>query len=236
MATNFWVNIGSGYGLLPDDNKRFPERRLIISDVQRSSFEGDVTRNTLKPSINKSTCKSLIKILFKSVRSQRVNSLRPRQNGRHVADDIFKRIFLNKNVRILIWISLKFVPMGPINNIPALVQIMAWRRPGDKPLSEPIMVRLPTHICVTRPQWVKAPLRCNIWPSQPPAAGLPYVEAPATTCHRVTHCLTYVHLDGTWTCAGGLQIYYMVCMIIYAWNLMTFPWPVNDLFTIKSLI
>ena len=42
-----------------------------------------------------------------------------------------------------------------MNNIPALVQIMAWRRPGDKPLSEPMMVSLPTHICVTRPQWVK---------------------------------------------------------------------------------
>ena len=38
--------------------------------------------------------------------------------------------------------------------IPALVQIMAWRRPGDKPLSEAMMVNLPTHICVTRPQWV----------------------------------------------------------------------------------
>ena len=43
---------------------------------------------------------------------------------------------------------------GPINNIPALVQIMAWRRSGDKPSSEPMMVSLPTHICVTRPQWV----------------------------------------------------------------------------------
>ena len=32
---------------------------------------------------------------------------------------------------------------------------MAWRRPGDKPLSEPRMISLPTHICVTRPQWVK---------------------------------------------------------------------------------
>ena len=31
---------------------------------------------------------------------------------------------------------------------------MAWRRPGDKPLSEPVMVRLLTQICVTRPQWV----------------------------------------------------------------------------------
>ena len=44
---------------------------------------------------------------------------------------------------------------GPINNIPALVQIMAWRRPGDKPLSEPMLIFVPTHICVTRPQGVK---------------------------------------------------------------------------------
>ena len=48
------------------------------------------------------------------------------------------------------------VPKGPIDNIPALVQIMAWRRPGDKPLSEPMMARLLTHICVTRPQWVNS--------------------------------------------------------------------------------
>ena len=66
--------------------------------------------------------------------------LRPRQSGRHFADDTFKRIFLNENVWIPIKISLKFVPKGPINNIPTLVLIMALRRPGDKPLSEPIMV------------------------------------------------------------------------------------------------
>ena len=61
------------------------------------------------------------------------NTLRPSQNGRHFADDIFKCIFLNENVSIAIKISLKFVFKGPINNIPALVQIMDWRRPGDKP-------------------------------------------------------------------------------------------------------
>ena len=83
-----------------------------------------------------------------------VKTLRPRQNGRRFPDDIFKCIFVNKNVWISIKISLKFVPKGPINNIPALVQIMAWRRPGDKPLSEPMMVSKLTHICVTRPQWV----------------------------------------------------------------------------------
>ena len=83
------------------------------------------------------------------------NTLRPRQNGRRFADDTFKHIFLNENVRISIKISLKFVPKGPINNNPALVQIVAWRRSGDKPLFEPMMVSLLTHICVTRPQWVK---------------------------------------------------------------------------------
>ena len=82
------------------------------------------------------------------------NTLRPRQNRRHFPDDIFKCIFLNENVGIPVKISLKYVPKGPIINIPALVQIMAWRRPGDKPLSDPMMVSLPTHICVTGPQWV----------------------------------------------------------------------------------
>ena len=79
-----------------------------------------------------------------------VNSFRPRQ----MADDIFNPIFVNENVWTPIKFSLKFVPKGRINNIPTLVQIMAWRRLGDKPLSEPMMVHLLTHICVTRLQWV----------------------------------------------------------------------------------
>ena len=37
------------------------------------------------------------------------------------ADDTFKSIFLNENIRISINISLKFVPEGPIDNNPALV-------------------------------------------------------------------------------------------------------------------
>ena len=82
------------------------------------------------------------------------NTLRPRQNGRHFADVTFNRIFENENVRLSIKFSLKFVPKGPINSIPALVQIMAWCRPGGKPLSEPMMENLLTHICVARPQWV----------------------------------------------------------------------------------
>ena len=75
-------------------------------------------------------------------------------NGCYFPENIFTCIFSNKNKQSSIKTSLKFVPEGPINNIPALVQRMAWRWPGDKPLSEPMMVRLLTHICVTWPQWV----------------------------------------------------------------------------------
>ena len=70
-----------------------------------------------------------------------INALRPRPNRRHFADDIFKPIFLNETVRILINISVKFVPRGQINNIPTLVQIMAWCKTGDKPLFEPMMTQ-----------------------------------------------------------------------------------------------
>ena len=59
------------------------------------------------------------------VSETRLKSSPPGQNGRHFADDIFKCIFLNEKLCILIRISLKFVSMCPINNIPALVQIMA---------------------------------------------------------------------------------------------------------------
>ena len=76
----------------------------------------------------------------------------PRQNGRHFRDNTFKSIFLTENIRI----SLKSLSLRgtPINNIPPLVQIMAWHWSGAKPLSKQMMVRLLMHICLTRPQWV----------------------------------------------------------------------------------
>ena len=95
------------------------------------------------------------------------NTLRPRQYGRHLPDDIFKCIFLNEKTWISITILLKFAPKVPINNIQALDLIMAWRRTGDKPLSEPMMISLLTHICVSRPQWVKA-TRVKMWIVKPP--------------------------------------------------------------------
>ena len=83
--------------------------------------------------------------LYENIRS--INSLRLRQNGCYFADNIFKCIFFNENVWIVIKISLNFILKCPINNILAMVEIMACPRPGYKPLSEPI--------CVTLPQCVK---------------------------------------------------------------------------------
>ena len=58
-----------------------------------------------------------------------------------LADDIYKCIFLNEKDRISIQISLKFFPRGQIDNKPALVQVMAWRRTGDNPLPEPMLTQ-----------------------------------------------------------------------------------------------
>ena len=105
------------------------------------------------------------------------NTLRPRQNWSNFADHIFKYIFWNENLRILLKISLEFVPKFRVNNSSALVQIMAWHRLSVKPLSssalvqimawrrlsvkplpEPMMGCLLTHICVTRSQCVNSDL------------------------------------------------------------------------------
>ena len=106
-----------------------------------------------------------------------INTLRLRQNGSHFPDDIFKWIFLNENVWILIKISFKFGPKVPINNNSAFVKIMAWRQSGYKPLSEPMLVSLLTYICVTWPQWIK------ILVSNGSDNGL----VPEDHCHQ-SHC------------------------------------------------
>ena len=66
----------------------------------------------------------------------------PGQNGLQFGRRHFQIHFLewnNENNRIVIQISLKSVPMGPTDNMPALIQVMARRRTGDKPLTEPML-------------------------------------------------------------------------------------------------
>ena len=132
--------------------------------------------------------------------AQWVNTLRPRQDGRYFADDVLKCIFLNENVWISLKIPLKFVPRGPINNIPALVQIMAWRRPGDKPLSEPMMISLLTHICVTRPQWVNSP-SCN-WYFSPITITVCLLMMPMLSINHMSWQNSH-HGNTTMLCGGG---------------------------------
>ena len=132
-----------------------------------------------QPSLNQ--IQQMLATVYKHIKAE--------TNGRHLADNISKCIFLNENVWIPIKISLKFVPKGRISNIPALVQTMAWRRPGVKPLSEPMMVSLPTHICVTRPLWV------NDWslPRQQYVGcdkNWPYVGTTLPTLAHLQCCLS----------------------------------------------
>ena len=84
--------------------------------------------------------------------------------------------------------------------MPALVQIMAWRRPGDKPLSEPMLDSLPTHICVTRPQWVNG--KCYI------IGGRACICRALTRCDVLSPLLFVINID------IYIYIYICVCVII----------------------
>ena len=66
--------------------------------------------------------------------------LRPRQNGRHFPDTIFKYIL--ENSIILVASSLKFVPWGPIPNNSSLVRIMGRCQTGAKPLHKSVMTNV----------------------------------------------------------------------------------------------
>ena len=81
-----------------------------------------------------------------------IKTLRPRQNCRHFADKFLNTFSWMKMYEFRwtfywsLFLRVKYC---------SIVQIMAWRRPGDTPLSDPLMFSLLTYICVTRYQWVK---------------------------------------------------------------------------------
>ena len=99
-----------------------------------------------------------------------------------LADNIFKCIFLNKNVKISIKIWLKFVPKGPIDNKSALVQVMAWRRTSAKPLPEAMMT-----------QFTDAYPKCHSWSRKTPYTamrfnpGLHYINCCRATAFLPTY-------------------------------------------------
>ena len=122
---------------------------------------------------------------YLQVISHHMNISRPRQNGHRFLDDTCKCIFLNDNVWISIIISMKFVFKGPTNNIPELIQIMAWCRQGGKPLSESMTVSLMMHICTTRPQWVDV-------------RQVSEQQSFGNTCQIWTWCVKMVNVDNAY--------------------------------------
>ena len=80
-------------------------------------------------------------IHYKTITSTNTIVISPGQNGRRFTDHMFRCIFVNQKFCIFIQISLKFVPKGQIDNKSALVQVMAWRWTGDKPLPAPMLTQ-----------------------------------------------------------------------------------------------
>ena len=132
-------------------------------------------------------------------------------------------MYFLENARISIKISLRFGPNGSINNIPALVQIMAWCRPGDTPLSEPLVVRFTTHICVTRPQWVVglSVLWDQVW------------QKPATSvCEAHSTCINNECLGFTTTYPNNPYSY-----IVYIWCRITeMTQKYNNVYMFRNII
>ena len=121
MATEIWVNIGSGNVLLPGGTKPLPGTMLSSCKCLSSSTNG------YEPAMTKT---HLILI----------NTTRRRQNGYRFADVIFKLIFLNTFFCILFKSHRSFISKDLTVNKAALGQIMAWCRADDKPISEPLLI------------------------------------------------------------------------------------------------
>ena len=84
------------------------------------------------------------------------------------------------------WDFIEVCSKGPIKHIPALAQTMAWRRPGDKALSEPMVAELLTHVCVIRSQWVKVGAGLDIWVP----CGRHFVKCNNRLTSPGFHCIT----------------------------------------------
>ena len=114
---------------------RYLIRQIYLHSRVNERYESNLSALVVyftTPSINASSLHGITNVF---------NSSPSAQNGSHLADDIFKYIFMNEKFCIFLRISLKFVCEGPTYNKSVLVQVMAWRRTGDKPLSEPMLIQ-----------------------------------------------------------------------------------------------
>ena len=142
-ATVSWVSIGSDNGFSPVRRQaiiwtnagllsigplgtnfseilikiqNFPitKMHLEISSAKRRPFcsGGDELKRPLSSDLGDNTC--LLRGLSPRPKAHLLNSLRPRRNRRHFADDISRYILVNENVLVPIKISLKFIPKDPL--------------------------------------------------------------------------------------------------------------------------
>ena len=123
-----------------------------------------------------------------------------------LADNIFKCIYLNENENILIQISLQLVPRSPIDNKPALVQVVAWPWTGNKPLPEPMMTQFTVHICGNRGDELNPALT-------------PFPELKSTLCI----------LQKKWRCYKEvwkeIQLYTIICsLLVFPYRQCPGPW------------
>ena len=70
------------------------------------------------------------------------NALRSEQNGCRFEHNIFNYIFVEENLCILVQIRLTFVLKGLIDNELALIQVMAWYQTGNRPFTEPLLIKI----------------------------------------------------------------------------------------------
>ena len=144
--------------------------------------------------------------------------LPPGQNGRHIADDLFKRIFWDQNIWFSNKISLKYFPWGVMNNMAALVHIMAWRPPGDIHYLNLCWLNSSTHICGTRGRWVIYVLFKNAgnsiqrtvswWPDALKCKNLTITKVPYMT-------LLYIYGNINWYGCWRWQVINHLCSSCY---------------------
>ena len=131
------------------------------------------------------------------VQPHRLTHLPLNKMAAHLADDTFNRIFVNEKLWILIKNSLKFVPKGPIDKKPALVQVWLGACSAPSHYLNQCWHNWLTHICGTRGRWVKG--HDMEWPLSKNWENLTKV--------RLTDILSWKNQYTTTKCAGNIKCY-----------------------------
>ena len=133
------------------------------------------------------------------------------------------------------WLGFHWILIPKVKNTRALVQIMAWRRPGDKPLAELMMVSILPHICVLWRHWV---IRHILFAK---AHLCTFGEARCYICGP--HCLIipvqFINVCGSLSWQLLLECVKIIISCVYGWGFgtgMLTEFDLNRERTIKFLL